>query len=349
MTIRVLLFTNIYPSRQHPANGMWLLEQVRSLRQKGLEFDVVHFNPKDTRLSYLIGLRELVRHIRARRYDILHTHDAYTFYLAYFARVLAAASLPIVLTIHEQELLAGQRTSGEVSPLSLLRRSVFVRRLAASKADFVIFVYRKLLEIVSPRGPAVVIPCGVDLDRFRPLDRQSCRRQLGIPPDAVVVFSPADAHVMRKRVNLAQEAFKIFCTRVAGNAILIVGGKIPHERMPLYYNAADVVLQTSLREASPTIVKEALACEVPIVSTDAGDTRELLGPVPHCYVCEDDPDRLAHHLQMGLTREARGGQDRLRAQGLALDQVADQVIQVYHRVLSRGVEHGLPERALHRR
>ena len=335
VSARVLLFTNVYPSRQHPANAMWLLEQVRSLRQKGIEFDVVHFNPDDTRLNYLVGLKDLIKHIRSDQYDIIHTHNTWTFYLAYVARMLTAAPLPIILTLHEQDLLSKRHKYREISLLGPLRRSIFLRRLAAAHADLAIFVSSELLEAVSPPGPAEVIPCGVDLDRFKPLDRESCRNRLEIPPDAMVVFFPASARRKRKRADLAREAFEILRARVAGTATMIVGGDIPQEQMPLYYNAANVILQTSLLEASPTIVKEALACEVPMVSTDTGDTRDMLEGIPHCFVCGDDARTLADHMQLALTHRATGGRDRIREKGLALDQVADRVIHVYSRVLSK--------------
>jgi glycosyltransferase involved in cell wall biosynthesis len=316
---------------------MWLLEQVRSLQQRGVEFEVVHFNPKDTYLNYLVGLQQLIRRLRADRYDLVHVHHTYTCLLTYVAGLLAAAPLPTVLTIHEQDLLKTRRKRSRFSPLGFLRSSVLLRRLATSKASFVIFVSRDLLEAVSPRVPAEVIPCGVDLDKFRPLDREACRRQLGIPVDATVVFFPADAKIERKRIGLAQAAWRALTPSLRASARLVVGGEIPHAQMPLYYGAADAVLQTALLEGSPTIVKEALACEVPIVSTDCGDTRDMVEGVPHCFVCNDDAESLAGHLQLALTHRATGGRQRIRQMGLALDQVADRVMRVYGRVLSSAI------------
>ena len=80
------------------------------------------------------------------------------------------------------------------------------------------------------------------------------------------------------------------------------------------------------------IVKEALACEVPIVSTDAGDTRELVDGIPNCFVGGDDPAVLAAAVEEGLGQRATGGRQRLRERALSLDQVAERVIRVYEHI-----------------
>lgn len=343
MTLRVLVFTNTYPSKQHTVIGLWLLEQVRSLRQKGVECDVIHINPEETYMNYLRGLRELVKRIRSHRCDIIHTHHTYTVYLAYLARLLAARSIPIVFTCHEQQLLerkgtgfygGSHRRTHAYSPLRFLRYSPFLRRLAASMADSVIFVSRELVERVSPSVPTELIQCGIDLDSFRPLDQEGCRRQLGLSPDTTVIFFPGDVRKKHKRFELAQETFTILRRRLTGDVTMLAGGDIPLEQMPLYYNAADVVLQTALAEASPTIIKEALACEVPVVSTDCGDTRDMLQGIPYCFVCEDNANALADHVQVALAHRAVGGRERIRERRLSLDQIADRVIEVYSRVLA---------------
>src|SRR5262249_11487138 len=144
-----------------------------------------------------------------------------------------------------------------------------------------------------------VIPCGVDIARFAPADRLVSRERLGLPADGTVLFFPASPWARGKRFELVQAVY----ARLQGqlpSLTLVTGGGIPYEIMPVYYNAADVVLQSSYYEASPMIVKEALACEVPLVSTDSGDTREVIAGVPHCFVCRDDPAELAERVMACL-------------------------------------------------
>jgi glycosyltransferase involved in cell wall biosynthesis len=105
--------------------------------------------------------------------------------------------------------------------------------------------------------------------------------------------------------------------------------------MVFHYNAADVMLQTSYCEASPTVVKEALACEIPVVSTDAGDTKEVISGVAHCALSSEDPVELAAHIMKARGWRASTGRAQLRIQELDLQQVARRLVRVYDKVARR--------------
>jgi len=330
--MRVLVVTNQYPIRQRPSYGAFVAEQVRSVVQSGVQVDVLFFNPRQTRLNYGLSLPRIVRAINSGSYDLVHTHHTYSMLLVDLARMITGSRIPVVLTNHEGEVTDTDKRTRTWHPTSFLRHSLFVKRLAARRADFVILVSRRATAALALDAPHEVIPCGVDLTTFRPLDQRACRKQLNIPLQALVVFFPASPRAEGKRFALAQAAFEIVRAQVP-HAILIPAGQIPHESMPLYYNAADVVLQASFYEASPTVVKETLACEVPLVSTDSGDTREMIDGVHSCFVCRDDPLELAEHVLECVGQRAVGGRDRLLNIGLSLEQVAERLIHVYEQVL----------------
>jgi len=334
--MRVLVVTNQYPIPGRPSFGAFVAEQVRSLVHAGVTVDVVFFNPKQTRLNYGLSLPRVVHAIRSASYDILHTHHTYSMLLVDAARRLVRSQIPIVLTNHEGEVTDTENRARTFHPTSWLRYSLFVKRIAARRADFVILVSQRAADLLAVDAPRDIIPCGVDLAKFAPLDRGKCRSQLGIPRDALVIFFPAGPQAEGKRFALAKAAYDLVRARVR-EAVLITAGEIPHQSMPLYYNAADVVLQASFYEASPTVVKEALACEVPIVSTDSGDTREMVDGVPFCFVCRDDPMDLAEHVLKCATQRAVGGREQLQKKGLSLEQVAQRLIRVYERVIAESV------------
>lgn len=341
--LRVLLVTNMFPSARHPSYGIFVAEQVRSLREAGLDVEVFFFSPRETRLNYGLVLPRLVRALRSKRHDVLHTHHTYSLLLVELARRLARTPIPVVVTNHEGEALDAVKETRTWHPTSKLRHSLAVKRFAAQRADFTIFVSRQLSAAISQRVPHDVIPCGVDLGLFRPLDRQACRERLGFPRNAVVVFFPNNPRGRGKKFTLVEETFRIVSARVP-EAILVTAGSIPNGVMPIYYNAADVVLQASYYEASPTVVKETLACEVPLVSTDSGDTREIVEGVPYCFVCRDDPLDLANHILLCLNQRATGGREQLVQRELGLDQVARRVIRVYQRVTAGAETAHLPPR-----
>ncbi|MGH8058369.1 MAG: glycosyltransferase family 4 protein, partial [Candidatus Entotheonellia bacterium] len=257
--MRVLIVTNMFLS----GNGNWVAEQARSLRAQGLEVDVVFFDTKRSRFHYGTSLPRIIRSLGSGKYDIVHTHHTYTMMQVEGARRLLRTRIPVVLTNHEAEILDVEGRIRTWHPTSYLRHSMRVKKLAASRADFVIFVSRQLADALAFRGRHDIIPCGVDLEKFRPMDRGECKRRLGVPEGAMVIFFPANPANARKRFSLAQKAHAIVRSQIP-QALMLTGGGISADEMPYYYNVADVVLQTSLCEASPTIVKEALACEVPV-------------------------------------------------------------------------------------
>ena len=329
--MRVLVVTNMFLS----GNGNWVAEQVRSLRDEGVGVDVLFFDTKRTRAFYALALPKIIKALSRSDYDVIHTHHSYTMLQLAVARRVIGSHAPIVLTNHETEMLDGRTRTWHLT--SHLRHSVGVKRFAASRADFVIFVTQQLATRLAFVGPHEVIPCGVDLQKFRPLNRGECRRRLSIPEDSAVVFFPASPRNFRKRFPLAQGAYAVVRENVP-NALMLTGGGIAADEMPLYYNAADVVLQTSFSEASPTVVKEALACEVPVVSTDAGDTRQVIDGVPYCAVCTEDASELGASMLAAIGHRAAGAREHLRDRELDLSQVARRVVRVYEhlgRVRSR--------------
>jgi glycosyltransferase involved in cell wall biosynthesis len=255
------------------------------------------------------------------------------------AKRLTGSTTPVVFTQQEGEVLDVDDRTRTWHPTSRLRHSMRVKHFAARRADFVIFVSRQLAAVLPIDKPQGVIPCGVDLDKFRPLDRSECRRQLGLATDTLVIFFPGTPAKKFKRFELARQAYELV-RREIPDSLIVTGGGIHADAMPLYYNAANVMLQTSFYEASPTVVKEALACEVPVVSTDVGDTREIIHGVPHCFVCAEDARELANRILEANGSRAVGGRAHLLQRGLGLNQVAQRVIEVYDWVLSRQSENG---------
>jgi teichuronic acid biosynthesis glycosyltransferase TuaC len=332
--VRVLFVTSMYPSQEAPGYAAYMAEQVRSLRAAGVDVDLFQFNPRRTRFNYAVSLPPLIRKLRSQRYDVLHTHHTYSLILVDVARTVARSRVPLVLTNHEGEASDTTRRTRTWHPTSLLRNSLLLKKLVIRRADFPIFVSQRLSDVIYPSGESAVIPCGVDMEKFRRLDRAQCRGRLHLPLDTFVIFFPANPKSREKRIALAEATYDVVRHRHP-RTLMLTGGNIPPESMPLYYNAADVVLQTSFYEGSPTIVKEALACEIPLVSTDVGDTQAVVRGVPHCFICRDDPSELADSVLKCEDQRATGGRDRLLALGLSLEQTARKLIGVYQRVANR--------------
>jgi glycosyltransferase involved in cell wall biosynthesis len=184
-----------------------------------------------------------------------------------------------------------------------------------------------------PRSTAFVIPNGVDMELFRPIDRAAARRQLGLAPNRPYVAFVGDPARPEKDFALARAALERVTERLPEAELLVVHGQ-PVECVVLALNAADALVLTSYFEGSPNAVKEAMACNLPVVSVDVGDVRRVIGGTPGCHVCrraaDDLGDRLAEVLSV---RERTAG--RAAIAHLSQSAIARQVERVYDYVLVR--------------
>ncbi len=182
--------------------------------------------------------------------------------------------------------------------------------------------------------PGIVIPCGVDLDLFRPFDRGQARARLGWPSDTYLILFPFDPRRRVKRYDLARAAVdRLTEEGIAAELITVFG--VDNREMPWHYSAADAMILCSDSEGSPTSVKEALACDLPVVATDVGDVREILRGVPGTWLCTRDVGDIARSLREALT-VSRTGRFERRAAMAKYNQALTvaKIIDVYHTVLA---------------
>jgi glycosyltransferase involved in cell wall biosynthesis len=171
-----------------------------------------------------------------------------------------------------------------------------------------------------------VIPDGVDTSRFRPLDRLEARAALGWPQGEPTIISVGRRSPV-KRVWLAEQASVLAAREIAGLRWRAISDVSPDE-MPLYYNAADLLLHAAASEGSPNVIKEAMACNLPVLATPAGDIPELLKDVEVSAACEARPEALAREA-VRLLRAGRRSNGRERIAPLALEAATEQTLDCY--------------------
>lgn len=319
----VLVVTNMWPHPAVPNYGIFVKRQVASLIDAGLRCDVLFVRGFESPLAYLAAALELLRlSLRLRRYRLVHAHGGETLVPALFF----LRARPVV-SFSGDDLLGTPRPDGSLSPASRLRAAV-LRRLARRAARTITKsreLETRLPERVQARN--TVLPNGVDTSLFAPRDRAAARAELGWDAGERVALFGADPAVERKRHPLAVAACEEAARRGVPVSLHVAHGARP-EDMPLLMNASDCLLLTSAIEGSPNVVKEALMCDLPVVSTDVGDVRELLDGVEPSRVCHDTPEALADALVAVLDAPARSD-GRARSGWLDQRRIAERLLAVY--------------------
>ncbi|HEY6525288.1 MAG TPA: glycosyltransferase [Solirubrobacteraceae bacterium] len=304
--MRALIVTNMYPSPRQPALGGFVADQVAALRRTGeADVEVFAFAPG----GYVAAARALRARHRRDRFDIVHAHFGLTQWPALAARARARA-----VTLHGTDL-AHPRSR----PVTLagLRLNDLVGVVSAPMAAAV--------PRWAMRGRPAILPAGVDVGRFEPIDRAEARRRLGLATDQPYLLFAADPARPEKRYDRA--------LAVAGDVPLLALGNVTPEQVPLWVNAANAVLVPSEREGFGLSVLEALACDVPVLATPVGVHAEALAGVAGTLCAPFDAGvwraALAPHLAESDPRVAGRG----RAEMWSTDRMAARVLDAWRGLL----------------
>ncbi|WP_166802306.1 glycosyltransferase [Microvirga pakistanensis] len=325
--MRVLAITNMYPSPSRPGWGSFVYSQVESIRNAGVEIDVLAIEGYRSRWEYLRAIWRMRRMIRQGGYDLIHAHYGLSGLVA-----RCQFSLPVVVSFCGDDLYGHAGPDGKPRRKSLVL--AWIHRQLSRFVDASI-VKSEAMNSLLPRPEATVIPNGVDLDLFKPMDRDSCRSSLGLEPDRLYILFPYAPDRVRKNFSALRDAVDRLNNEGAGTKpieILTVAG-VPQERIPVFMNAADLMVLPSFWEGSPNAVKEALACNLKVVATDVGDVRERLVDLPGTSICDPTADSIAKGIRSVLA-DNRPARSRDAMLSLSLEQVAKRVIDIY-RTLGR--------------
>jgi glycosyltransferase involved in cell wall biosynthesis len=306
----------MYPTPSHPGLGGFVRDQVEALRAiDGVEVELFFVEPGGASRWFRAG-RELRKRYGKERFDVVHAHHGLTGWSA-----LALKGAPHVVTFHGTDL---------AHPV-VRRMSRALARMVDLPAPVSATLAREGLPGAGRTLRAAVLPMGVNLDRFAPRDRREARERLGLAPDGRYLLFPSDPARPEKRHDRAREL-----AEAAGAELLDYEGTAP-EQVPDKINAVNAVVATSAREGYGLAPLEALACDVPVLSSDVGIAPLALRGIEGTLCARYDRDTwlaaLRPHLEAGDPRiDGRG-----RAALFDRNRMAARVLQAY-RELSGTVE-----------
>jgi len=322
--LRVLMLTSEWPTEEYPHYVPFLVRQVEFLQRAGIHVDVFAFRGARKLQNYARAWWNLRQLLKTTEYDLIHAQFGQSSLLPWPKR------LPLVITFHGCEIQGIKTASGRPAISGLVLQQLC--RLTAKKADAVIAVSERLRTFLPPSIPVSIVPLGLDLERMPRLSRHEARQKLALPAEDRLVLFVGNPEETVKRYGLAKQVVADLNSKLP--ATLIVGWKKSNAEILELMRACDVLLMTSIQEGSPTVVKEALACDLPVVSLDVGDVRQRVSGVAGCIVCEnDEPETITAALEQVLRNPERI-QGRAAVQELAEEVVTDRVIRIYRSVLT---------------
>lgn len=300
----------------------FIKSQGESLKEAGIEVDYFPVKGKGI-LGYIKSGIKIRKFLESNNYDVIHAH----FTLSGWSALIGTRKIPIVLS------LMGSDALGQVSGNDNLNlKSRFYQILTYLIQPFVAAIISKSANIekhVYLKSKSTILPNGVNTDLFRSA-ADDFRKELGLDSEKIYILFLGNRDKPIKNFSLAQEAV---ASLDLPNVELINPYPLVHADVPKYLNSVNVLVVPSLMEGSPNVIKEAMACNCPIVATDVGDIRWVMGDIEGCYLSSFSSKEFAQQLKLAIEfSEVYGrtnGEQRISKLGLSSESIANRLIDIY--------------------
>ena len=288
--------------------------QFDSLKEEGLEmvlFPVVGHGAK----SYLKSAWKLRKLVKKERPDIVHAHYSICGYVATMATLFLKSKTVVSI------LGSFPKKNRKLRIVKFFAKHVWDRTIVKSQ---------RTANQMGMNLP--VIPNGVNLEQFILIEQNEAREMVGFEADKKYVVWCSNPERLEKRFPLAKQSVDLLDNE---RVELVPVFNRTHDDVVKYMCAADVLLLTSSMEGSPNVIKEAMTCNCPIVTTDVGDVRWVTDGVEGTFVADDDkPETIARLIKQALNFNARTkGRERIESVGLSTKDIAKKIIGVYKTIV----------------
>lgn len=316
--LEVSRYKNNFADHQLP----FVTEQGEAIRALGHEVD--YFLVQG---NYIKAVGALKAKIREFKPDIIHAHYGLSAIVAELQSVV-----PVVTTFHN-----GETHRWYVNLLA---------SLFSLRAKHVIYVAPHIREMSYFKAKNYsIIPCGVTLEDCFLMENTEARKQLKWDAKKKYILFGGAFGDLRKNYPLLESAIE----RLDGDIECIEMRGLTREECVLRMNACDVFALPTKNEGSPQALKEAMACNCPIVATDVADIKHLLGGLPGHYVLpnkkgdaawwkgdEHSAEELAELLKQALAFEGRTeGRKRIVELGYTNELVAKKIVKIYENIIGK--------------
>lgn len=264
--------------------------------------------------GYLSNIRNLKKNIKSVHPDIIHAHYS----LSGIVAALTFPKTPIIISL----------MGSDVNSVSAKQKQI-IKFFIKFFWKEVIVKSKEMKENLNYEN-AHIIPNGVDFKNYKSIDKVKALDKLGWDKTKKHILFSSNPERPEKNYQLAKVAIDLLNIEMLEVHFLM---NLSQTEMPLYYNAADCLLLTSFYEGSPNVIKEAMACNCPIVSTDVGDVKEIISNVNGCYLTTFDEKDVAVKMSEAINFNQRtNGSEAIKHLDSKI--IADKLVDIYNIALS---------------
>ena len=297
--------------------------QGESLKSAGIDLDYFTIVGKGTK-GYLKNILRLRKFLRTNNYDLIHAHYALSAWVA----VLTFTKIPVIVSYMGCDTYGDYDENGRLLSSSYIL--ILLAKLLQPFVKSIIVKSKNLEKYIYLKKKVNTIPNGVNFEVFRPQNKAEAKELLGLDLKNKYVLFLACMDDKRKNFQLLNKARDLLNEKFK----ILTPYPIAHNKIPIFLNACDVLVMTSYNEGSPNVIKEAMACNCPIVSTDVGDVKNVIGKTNGCYVCTYDPGDVADKIKKALDfGKKTNGREKIKH----LDEkiIAEKIINLYSTIIAR--------------
>lgn len=309
--MKILHITNAYPTENYSSFGIFIKEQIDSLNEIGNQNDVYFINARE------LGQKEYFRHIKkinamSKKYDLIHCHHIYTI----IPYLFSFSGKPYIVSL-----------LNEINGIAT--KSLYLSAIVTAKRIIYKHDYKTDIKKM------VYVPNGVNIDFFVPLDKELSKKTIGLNAEKkyALFVSASGPALKRKRYDKFEKLLELLKQKGIELQPLILAG-VKRENVPFYFNASELLILTSDSEGSPNAVKEAMSCNLPVVSTDVGNVKRMLDGCNSSFVAESNtPEELADLAYKSLQVKVHNERDVLIQKKLDMKSVAIKLTDLYNEVI----------------
>lgn len=312
--MKVIFISKVHKDKQP---GIVVANQIASIK-KYTNTEIIYYGIEGRGIwKYFRTVPNLYRFLKNNPHDVVHAN--YSF--CGFTAAMALAS-PLVVSLMGSDT----KTKGLLKLVTKFCIKVVWKKTIVKSSS--------MGEDLNSFNSVDVIPNGVDISLFECTDQEQARKKLNFDSSKKHIVFIGDPARYSKNGQLAKRSVD---SLNRSDVQFHIANGIPHSEIINYMHASDMILMTSRYEGSPNVIKEAMACNKPIVSTNVGDVEYLLDGLAGCFVTShlelDITSAISKCLDFSAAYKNTKGKEKLIALGIDAKSTADKIVSVYEQTI----------------